>query len=199
MGLSIVIQAGGESRRMGQNKALIPFLGHPLIARVIERVAPLADELLITANEPEVFHFTGLPVYPDLLPGQGALSGLYTALSAASLPLVAVVACDMPFVSAPLLSAQLAIVQEQEVDGVVPRSAEEYEPFHAVYRRDACLAAVQDALAAGEKRLISWFPKVNLVFLAPEEAAQYDPDGEAFINVNTPEEWKLAEERAKGR
>src|SRR5512133_3689162 len=196
MGISVVIQAGGESRRMGQNKALIPFLGRPLISRVIDRVGGIADEVLITTNQPELFAFTGLPAYPDVYPGQGALSGLYTALSAAGQPFIAVVACDMPFASATLLRAQLAILEEQGVDGVVPRSSEGYEPFHAVYRRDPCRLAVKDALEAGENRLISWFPKANLVFLAPEQAARYDPDGEAFINVNTPEEWKLAEERA---
>ncbi len=199
MKLSVVIQAGGESRRMGQNKALIPFLGQPLISRVIDRVAGLGDELLITTNQPELFEFTGLPTFPDIYPGEGALSGLYTALSAAGQPLVAVVACDMPFASAALLKAQLKVLEEQGADGVVPRSKDGFEPFHAVYRRDPCLQAVKQALEAGEKRLISWFPKVNLVIFTLEQAAEVDPEGEAFINVNTPEEWKLAEEQARIR
>ncbi len=101
--LTVVIQAGGESRRMGQDKALLPFLGKPLIQRVIERVASLADELLVTTNRPEAYQFLDLPLFPDVIPGRGALGGLYTALSAASQPLVAVVACDMPFASPALL------------------------------------------------------------------------------------------------
>ena len=103
--LTVVIQAGGESRRMGQDKALIPFLGDHLIQRVRGRVAPLADELLVTTNQPQGYRFLGLPLFPDLIPGRGALGGLYTALSAASQPLVAVVACDMPFVNAEMLAA----------------------------------------------------------------------------------------------
>jgi len=73
---SVVIQAGGESRRMGQDKALLPFLGEPLIERVINRVVPYADELLITTNNPEDYKVFNVPLFQDILPGIGALGGL---------------------------------------------------------------------------------------------------------------------------
>ncbi len=103
---SLVIQAGGQSRRMGQDKALLPFLGQPLIQRGITRLSHLADEVLVTTNHPENYSFVGLPLYPDIIPDRGALSGLYTALHAAHYDTVMVVACDMPFVSPALLGAQ---------------------------------------------------------------------------------------------
>jgi molybdopterin-guanine dinucleotide biosynthesis protein A len=89
---------------MGQDKALIPFLGQPLIQRVKERVAKIADEVLVTTNNPEAFGFLQVRLVKDVIPGMGALGGLYTALYAASHPLVAVVACDMPFVNPLILS-----------------------------------------------------------------------------------------------
>lgn len=92
---------------MGQDKALLPFLGQPLIQRVIGRVRHLADEVLVTTNQPEGYQFLELPLIPDRIPDRGALGGLYTALDAAHFPLVAVVACDMPFVSPQLLSAEI--------------------------------------------------------------------------------------------
>ena len=49
--VTVVIQAGGESRRMGQSKATVPFAGRPLICRLVERLSPVADELIITTNE----------------------------------------------------------------------------------------------------------------------------------------------------
>ena len=104
--LSLVIQAGGQSRRMGQDKALLPFLGRPLVSRVIDRLASLADEVLVTTNQPEAYAFLGLPLLPDLKPGRGALGGLYTAVASAGSPLVAVVACDMPFVSPEVIYSQ---------------------------------------------------------------------------------------------
>ena len=97
--LTLVIQRAGKKQRMGQDKALMPFLGRPLISRVIERVAPLADEILVTTNRADSYGFLGLPLVPDLMPGRGALGGLYTALASAANPIVALVACDMPFAS----------------------------------------------------------------------------------------------------
>ncbi len=103
--LTVCIQAGGQSSRMGEDKALKTFLGRPLIQRVIERLAPIADELIVTTNRPEDYSFLNLRLISDLKPGRGALGGLYTAIASASNPLVAVVACDMPFASATLFEA----------------------------------------------------------------------------------------------
>ena len=108
--LTLAIQAGGESRRMGSDKALLLFLGQPMILRVLNRLARIADEVLITSNQPENYRFLGLSPIPDLLPGFGALGGLFTALSAAGHPYVAVVACDMPFASPELFAVELAIL-----------------------------------------------------------------------------------------
>ena len=98
--LTVCIQAGGASSRMGEDKALKTFLGRPLIQRVAEQLSPIADELIVTTNRPEEYAFLNLPLFPDLKPGRGALGGLYTAIASAKHPLVAVVACDMPFVTA---------------------------------------------------------------------------------------------------
>jgi len=195
--LSVVIQAGGESRRMGQDKGLLLLLGQPLIARVMARVASLGDEVLVTTNRPEAYRFLGVPLFEDIYPGMGALGGLYTALNVARHPLVAVVACDMPFASPEILAAARERLLEAEVDVVIPQSEDGYEPFHAVYRRDICLPAVKDALEAGERRLISWFPAVKVATLSAEEASRLDPLKLAFWNLNTPEELQQAEQMAR--
>jgi molybdopterin-guanine dinucleotide biosynthesis protein A len=194
--LSIVIQAGGQSARMGENKALKRFLGRPLIQRVIERLAPVADELLLTTNQPEDFTFLKLPLFTDIKPGRGPLGGLYTALLCAKYPSVAVVACDMPFASAPLLVAAAGFLNQDKVDLVIAETREGFEPLHAVYRRETCIPAIESAIEADQWRMISWFPKVKVRRLAPEELGRYDPEGLAFWNVNTPEEFSKAEQRA---
>lgn len=195
--LSIVIQAGGQSSRMGQDKALMPFLGRPLIARQVDLLRGLADELLVITNSPEAYTFLGLPLFPDLLPGTGPLGGLYTALSAARGSVVAVIACDMPFVSADLLRAQRDLLEREVVDVVIPRSAEGMEPLHAVYRKDACLPAVRTALDAGERKMIVWLPAVRSRVMTIDEVAEVDPEYRSFINVNSPEEFRQAEELAQ--
>jgi molybdopterin-guanine dinucleotide biosynthesis protein A len=178
---------------MGSDKGLMPFLGQTLIQRVIERLAPLADEVLVTTNHPQDYRFLDVPLFPDLEPGRGALGGLYTALQAASHPLVAVVACDMPFASRELFAYQRDVLVEQALDVVIPSSLEGLEPLHAVYRRETCLPAVQAAMQQKEWKLIAWFPKVRVHILPLEQVTRIDPHPHIFINVNTPADLQRAE------
>src|SRR5689334_5519533 len=133
--LTVCIQAGGQSSRMGEDKALKLFLGRPLVQRVIERLSPIADELLVTTNRPADYAFLNTRLITDLKPGRGALGGLYTAIASATQPLVAVVACDMPFVSTKLIETASRLMVEEEADVVIAKGDEGYEPLHAVYRR----------------------------------------------------------------
>jgi len=195
MDVSVVIQAGGESRRMGRNKALVLFLGRPLIQRVAGRLADLGDERIVTTNTPESMAFLGLPCFQDVVPDRGALGGLCTALVRARLPLVAVAACDMPFVNPALF--RFCLERAEGWDVVIPRTAHGLEPLHAVYRREACLPAVRSVLEAGAWRVDSWFDRVRVRILEPSEYAHLDPAGRTFLNVNTPEELAHTEDLAR--
>lgn len=194
IGLSLVIQAGGLSERMGCDKGLVGFRGQPLVQRIVERLSPIADEVLVTTNNDEAYRFLGISLANDLKPGTGALGGLYTALSAARHPAVAVVACDMPFVNAALLKYQHNLMMALGVDLVIPRSANGLEPFHAIYQRKACLPQVRKALDAEKRRVDSWFGNVNIYYVEPDEYKQFDPNKLAFLNVNTFEELYAAEQ-----
>jgi molybdopterin-guanine dinucleotide biosynthesis protein A len=195
--LTLVIQAGGESRRMGQDKALLPFLGEPLILRVLRRLQPIADEVIVVARQPENLAFLGVRVVSDLLPGIGALGGLYTALAVARSPLVGVVACDMPFVSAGLLNEARSRLVQTGMDAVIPRTAQGWEPLHAVYRRETCLLPVERAIQRGERRLIAWHAEARVLALSGEDILPFDPHLRAFLNINTPEDLRLAEALAR--
>jgi molybdopterin-guanine dinucleotide biosynthesis protein A len=192
--LTVVIQAGGQSARMGEDKALKLFLGKPLIQRVIERLAPIADELIVTTNRPAEYAFLGLRLVPDLKAGRGALGGLYTALASAAHPLVAVVACDMPFASEKFFESAIQLAGQETADIVIAKTGAGYEPLHALYRRATCLPAVEAALEAGQWKVVAWFPKVKIRELAPDEIKQVDPSGLCFWNLNTPAEFAQAEE-----
>ena len=194
---TLVIQAGGESRRMGRDKALVPFLGQPLIQRVLERLRPVAEEHLITTNHPQNYLFLGLPLITDIFPGRGALGGLYTALQAARNPFVAVVACDMPFANPQFFQTLFEMLENSHVDAVIPQSEEGSESFHAVYRKETSLALVREAIEEGYWRADAWFASANIRFLSIEEVKVIDPSGLIFRNVNTPEEFAAAEELAR--
>jgi len=197
--LTVCIQAGGQSSRMGEDKALKPFLKRPLIQRVIERLSPIADELIVTTNRPEDYAFLDLRLVSDLIPDRGALGGLYTAIASATHPFVAVVACDMPFANARLIEGMSRLMVQQEADVVIAKSDGGYEPIHAVYRRETCLPAIEKAINADKWKVIAWFPQVNVYELSEDELNSLDPDGLAFWNVNTPEEFAEAERIANGR
>ena len=194
--LTVCVQAGGASSRMGEDKALKPFLGRPLIQRVVDRLHPIADELIVTTNHPEDYSFLNLRLISDLKPGRGALGGLYTAIASATHPIVAVVACDMPFASTSLIEAMGRLLVENEADVVIAKSEEGYEPLHAVYRRETCLPAIESAIEADQWKVIAWFPQVKVRVLTSEEIRSSDPDGLAFWNVNTPDEFAEAEKLA---
>jgi len=195
--LTVVVQAGGMSARMGEDKALKTFLGRPLIQRVIDRLTPIADELIVTTNRPAEYEFLKLRLVPDLKPGRGALGGLYTAIGSATSPLVAVVACDMPFASPMLFEGALKLMVEEEADVVIAKTDEGYEPIHALYRRETCLPAIESAIAADQWKVISWFPQVKVRVLTSDEVKLFDPSGLCFWNLNTPEEFIEAEKRAQ--
>lgn len=189
--LSVVIQAGGQSSRMGRDKALVPLADQPMIQHVLARLVGLGDETLVTTNNPDRFEFLDLPLVSDDDPGAGALPGLRTALRAARGDKVLVVACDMPFVNRLLL--EYLITLSTQADVVVPRWNDRYQTMQSVYARKNCLAAVEDALAQGERRMISFYPQVKVRIVSPEEIAEHDPRGRSFFNVNTPEDLLEAE------
>ena len=193
--LTVAIQAGGESRRMGQSKATVPFLGRPLIERIVERVAPVADEIVITTNEAENLTFLDaldlhcdLRLVPDVDVERGALRGLCSALSAASIPCGAGVAGDLVFASAPLIAHEAVAMQMRGADAVVPCNRFGFEPFHAVYRADACLPAISDAIAQRKVRARDFYECINLSRFGREDIEKAAPGGGCFANVNTPEE-----------
>lgn len=199
--VTVAIQAGGESKRMGRSKATVPFAGRPLIARLVERVAPAADEILVTTNEPDNLaflfdEFPGLSLrfVRDVLDYRGALPGFLTAFEAATTPYVAVVACDMVFASPRLIAAECQELTITKADCVVPVNKHGYEPFHAVYARESCLPAIRARVEAGEMRAQAILRDVDVCRFSQERVLAAEPMGGCFVNVNTPEELAAAEE-----
>lgn len=182
MGTSLVVQAGGRSSRMGRDKGLVTLAGKPLVQHVIDRLGRLADEIVITTNEPEAYRPLGFRIASDPEPGAGALAGLLTALRAAAGDPVLIAACDMPFAS-PRLAAQM-LGWTPPAQAVVPRHDGEFEPLFAVYRQ-ACIPAIERALRRGDRRVISFFGDVALRTVDESDVRRIEPDPWCFFNLNT--------------
>jgi len=192
--LSLVVQAGGKSSRMGENKALMSLSGQPLIQRVIERVKPIAQELFVVTNKISDFPFLGVNTVDDTIPGKGALGGLYTAMDITNNDYVAVVACDLPFVNPDILLKGLDLLIQSGADVAIPKTGKDfYEPLHAVYRRDTCEDAIYQAIMQNQWRVISWLSHVNVIEMELTLCWELDPSGLAFFNLNTKEDLNEAE------
>ncbi len=181
--VSAVVLAGGQSRRMGSDKALIEFRGKPVIAHVIDTLRELTGDVVVVSNRSASYHSLGARIVPDYEPPCGPLGGIAAGLQAVKHELAIVVACDMPFLSAPLLRYLLAAAPDY--DAVVPQTGEEFEPLHAVYRL-ACRAPIEQHLQRGDRRVISFFADVRLRAVPEAEWRAYDPEGRSLINLNTP-------------
>jgi molybdenum cofactor guanylyltransferase len=200
--LTVLILAGGRSTRMGQDKAWLELAGVPLVERVARRLLPLAAELVFSARDPAAFDelIARLPVparvVVDEYPGAGPLAGLHAGLRAAAYEDVLAVATDMPFVDANLVERMVAACRP--ADAIIPRlmppgfDAPQPEPLHALYRK-SCLPAIEAALNAGRRRLVSFLQDVDVCYLDEDVLRQIDPELKSFRNVNTPEEWAQAE------
>ncbi len=200
--LTLVINAGGQSRRMGTAKALLPVPPYdtPLIAHMAARLAPLAaDPLVVVTNDTALPQAAQLPsgtiFVADAYPDTGTLGGIATGLHQAP-GWALVVACDLPLVSAELCAMLAGLAGEQveeqdRWDAVVPVIDGYEEPLHALYHR-RCLPAIEARLAAGQRRVISFMPDVRTLYVQEEDLRAVDPQLHSFFNTNTPEEWSEA-------
>ena len=199
--LSCVVQAGGLSSRMGCDKARMAFCGEPLIERVLGRLAPVAGELVVTTSRPselaylEERAFGGLVprVVADLEGSAGAMRGIASSLAAARLPLAAIVACDMPFVSPELISALSDRVKEGPLDVCVPREERGIEPLCAVWRRQTCAPVARELLDQDRQRIRCLIDQVHAGYLDESQIVEVAGSTLCFENVNTPEEFAAAE------
>lgn len=195
--LTITIQAGGESKRMGQSKARTPFLGHPLIEHMLDLVTGFADEVVVTSNELDKLEYLktmypGIVLVSDLMDTRGSLPGLLTALHYSSNELTGVIACDMIAFNPNLLTLEANMLQASGKDAVVPYNMGFWEPFAGVYRKSTCEAALRRAMAQGATRMQDL---INVIDCQPFDSSPYQQPGSInpFANVNTPTELAQAE------
>lgn len=192
--VSGVILAGGNSQRMGRDKAWLEFNGQPLIAVIAERLRTVVDEVIIAADDIKRFAPFADRCVPDVYRGIGTLSGIHAGLQAASHDLTLIVGCDMPFLDPRVL---VWLVEESRgVDLVVIKHELGLEPLHAVYRK-SCLPAVEATIRSGERCAFAFYDQIRVRFVHPSEIPSPHPDRSSFFNVNTPEQWHQALQQAQ--
>lgn len=166
----------------GIDKGLVMLDGRPLVAQVIDRLAPQVDTLLISANRnADAYRALGHPVVADHLPGFiGPLAGIHAGLKACTTPLLVTAACDSPFLPTDLVARLLTGLEGSNALVAVPRTPDGLQPTFALMRREAT-ARLEAFLDRGGRGMQAWFREMPLAIVD-------FPDAEAFANINTPEE-----------
>jgi molybdopterin-guanine dinucleotide biosynthesis protein A len=186
-----VILAGGKSRRMGRDKAFLPFGKGLLIERVIEVIQRVADDIILITNSPEQYQRFGLPMFADVIIEAGSLGGIYTGLMSAKTPYSLCLACDMPFVKPEFL--RFLCETAAEADVVIPKNAEDFQPLCAVYAQ-TCREPIRQRIEAGRLKITGFFDQVRVHIVEGGLLARYDPHNVMFFNANTPEEYAKAQQ-----
>ena len=185
--VAAAILAGGQARRFaGQDKSRLVVDGRSIIVRQIEVLQRITAHVAIVANDLERFADLALPVHPDLIPGAGAIGGVYTALETAVADPVIVVACDLPFLDEGMLRRLVELAPAG--DGAWVRTARGVEPLLACYRREARLT-IRARIESGRLKLSDLADALEMAALGAEELAQFGPAARLLANINTPDDY----------
>jgi molybdenum cofactor guanylyltransferase len=182
IGVSGIVLAGGQGRRMGGvDKGLQLLRGKPMAQWATERLAPQVDEVLINCNQNlEAYARFGYRLVPDEIGGYaGPLAGLHAGLKAASQPFAVTVPCDSPFLPLDLVRRLKDHIGPNQL--AVAKTGAQPHPVFSLVRKDV-LESLERFLAGGGRKVDAWYAGMRAVEVS------FDDQPEAFLNINTPEE-----------
>jgi molybdopterin-guanine dinucleotide biosynthesis protein A len=186
---SAIVLVGGEARRAGgQEKYFFRYGGKTFIEHILGALREVVDEVVLAAKDPaqcERFgHLEGARCVPDRRKGIGPTGGLHAGVLEAKGDFVVVVACDMPCINPRVIEHLFSLLGDY--DAVIPAwNPEMLEPLHAVYRRSALLAYLEEP---GHRSLREMVKALRVRFVEIEDMRDLDPDLATFTNVNKLEE-----------
>ncbi len=203
LSFSAYILAGGRSSRMGQDKALLPFRGVPLVTHIANLVASLKIAVTIVGPPSKYAHlglriiedrFSPAPSTPpaatDAPPGP--LAGIDAALRDGDASWKLMLGCDLPHLTTPFLTFLLDRASRSSAQAVVPLNTDGPEPLCAVYASD-CGPILSDALARGIRKVTDLYFGLVVDYIPPADWRPFDPQGLLFKNINTPQDYESLE------
>ena len=197
-----VVLAGGKSRRMGCDKALLSFDGTPLIKHTTRLLQSIFSQVLIVSNHRQKYEFLRLQVVPDSVPNSGPLGGIHTALLAGDGQPVFVVGCDLPFINRQLieyivdfpLTEDSKSYSSKRFDATrmakIPTQKEHLQPLCGLYF-PGCFSVIEHRLNQRELKTMEALKELCLVRV-PITSEQSFYKETLFDNINTPSEYGKA-------
>lgn len=199
-----IILAGGENLRLPYLKAKLLVGGEILIRRITQLFLSIFKDILIVVDEHKfdyleklMYGFGGsVKLVSDVAGPKCPLRGLYSGLLRSPAKFNFLVGCDMPFLQRELIFYMARRISQADI--LIPRIGKFLEPLHAFYSL-RCLHSIEKVLRIGERKMVSFFPYVEVEYLEREEIAIFDPEGISFFNINTIYDWKKALEIERKR
>lgn len=181
MPATAIIMAGGKSRRMGQDKAVLEINGTPAIKRVYEQLRLHFDQILVSSSNIAEHGLPDIEIVPDEIAGKGPLVGIGSALRVSRNETNFVIACDIPDIDISIV--RRLIRESRSFDAVVPETgAGKYEPLFAVYKKST-LGAIDESIASGKYKILEPLKKCNVSYVK-------FPGAEKFKNLNTMKDYQ---------
>jgi molybdopterin-guanine dinucleotide biosynthesis protein A len=185
------ILAGGNSRRMGTDKARLILSGQSFVERIAAELSAVTSSIKVVGNDvPEAASQrpAGLQTAPDVYPQWGALGGVHAALSACSASWALIVACDLPLVTSTLFSRLASFRDDHEA--VAPIQKDEIpQPLCSLYRIDPCLRVAEQLIKSGERKPLALLQSVRTRWISFNELSDLEGADSFFDNINTPEDF----------
>jgi molybdenum cofactor guanylyltransferase len=186
-----LILAGGQGRRMGNvDKGLQPLRGRPMVAWVLERLAPQVTEVIVNANQNQAeYARLGCRVVGDEIGGfAGPLAGLQAGLRANVHPFLVTVPCDSPFLPRDLVKRLHAALIANHADLAVAKTGAQPHPVFSLVR-ESLAGHLTKFLEAGGRKIDAWYASLKVV------EVPFDDQPDAFSNINTPADLAEHEKR----
>jgi molybdopterin-guanine dinucleotide biosynthesis protein A len=183
------VLAGGQSSRMGQDKAFLPFAGTTLLERALSTARAVVPQVRIVGSKHKFQTFAA--TIEDQFPAHGPLGGIHAALTSSSCGFNLILAVDMPFLDPRWLTYLLEQSRNSSATVTLARTQDGWQPLCAVYRPDFASLA-EPALRAGRNRIGELFSHATLRVIDERELAAHDFSSEMFRNLNTPAEFNRA-------
>jgi molybdopterin-guanine dinucleotide biosynthesis protein A len=193
--VSAFVLAGGQSTRMGTDKAFLELEGKPLISRALALAKTVVSDVRILGS-PEKFRAYGM-VVEDEFPNHGPLGGIHAALRCSTADLNLILAVDMPFVETRFLEYLLHQANRHSAVVTVPRAGGGWQPLCSVYRRPFADLA-QTALEQGRNKIDPLFDRTEICVIEEHDLEREGFSAEMFRNLNTPEDVRHAARYAGG-
>ncbi|MBU0688303.1 MAG: molybdenum cofactor guanylyltransferase [Gammaproteobacteria bacterium] len=184
-----LILAGGDSSRMGQDKAGLLLEGTTLLQRVTATMQGVFPKVIVSVRQPRAE--VALHQVCDAEADGGPLAGLVAGLAQVETPWMFAVACDMPFIQSAVITRMAELRGEQHA--VVPMIDGHPQPLFAFYAKQA-LPMMRETLASGEKRVRAVLKQLDVRYVSEAELREYDPQFRSFIDLDTPQDHTAAQE-----